>query len=83
MSLPADDLLSAFHDGEVNSAERAVVEQRLATSAETRRERSEIRQVSSLLKELPRECLPSEFPQQVLQAVEREMLIPFVRSEGP
>ncbi|TXT34114.1 MAG: putative transmembrane anti-sigma factor [Planctomycetota bacterium] len=76
MSLPADDLLSAFHDGELNSAERAAVEQRLATSAETRRELSEIRQVSSLLKELPREQLPAEFPQQVLQAIEREMLIP-------
>lgn len=76
MSLPADDLLSAFHDGEVNSAERAVVEQRLADSAEARRELSENRQISLLLKELPRERLPSEFPQQVLQAIEREMLIP-------
>lgn len=76
MSLPADDLLSALHDGEVNSAERAAVEQRLATSAEARRELSEIRQVSALLKALPRERLPSEFPQQVLQGVEREMLVP-------
>lgn len=76
MPLPADDLLSRLHDGEVNSAERAVVEQRLATSSEARRELSEIRQVSALLKALPRERLPSEFPQQVLQAVEREMLIP-------
>lgn len=79
MSLPADDLLSAFHDGELNSAERATVEQRLATSVEARRELSEIRQVSSLLKELPRERLPSELPQQVLQAIEREMLIPSQR----
>lgn len=76
MSVPADDLLSAFHDGELNSAERAAVEQRLAGSAEARCELSEIHQVSSLLKSLPRECLPAEFPQQVLQAVEREMLIP-------
>ncbi len=81
MSFPADDLLSPFHDGELNSAERAVVEQRLATSAEARRELSEIRQVSALLKTLPREGLPSEFPQQVLQAVEREMLIPSQRDE--
>lgn len=79
MSLPADDLLSAFHDGEVNSAERAAVEQRLAASAEARRELSEIRQVSSLLKALPRDRLPAEFPQQVLQAIEREMLIPAQR----
>lgn len=76
MSLPADDLLSALHDGELSSAERAAVEQRLAASAEVRREFSEIQQVSSLLKALPRERLPSEFPQQVLQAIEREMLIP-------
>ncbi len=81
MSLPADDLLSAFHDGEVNSAERAAVEQRLATSVEARCELSEFRQVSVLLKELPRERLPSEFPQQVLQAIEREMLIPSQRDD--
>lgn len=81
MSLPANDFLSAFHDGEVNAAERAVVEQRLATSAEARRELSDLRQVSSLLKGLSRERLPSEFPQQVSQAIEREMLIPSQRDD--
>ena len=82
MSLPTDDLLSPFHDGELNSAERAIVEQRLAASIEARRDLSEIRQVSSLLKELPRGRLTAEFPQQVLQAVEREMLIPSELSNG-
>ncbi len=81
MSLPADDLLSAYHDGELNSAERAIVEQRLAASVEARRDLSEIRQVSSLLKELPRGRLSAEFPQQVLQSIEREMLIPSQPSE--
>lgn len=76
MPLPTDELLSAFHDGEVTSGERAAVEQRLVTSADARRELSEIREISALLKELPRDRLPSEFPQQVLQAIEREMLIP-------
>ncbi len=76
MPLPTDDLLSAFHDGEATSAERAAVEQRLTTSADTRRELVEIKQIAALLKELPRDRLPSEFPQQVLQAIEREMLIP-------
>lgn len=76
MSFPTDDLLSAFHDGEITPAERAAAEQRLATSADARRELSEFQQISSLLKELPRDRLPSEFPQQVLQAIEREMLIP-------
>lgn len=80
MSLPTNDLLSAFHDGEANSAERVAVERCLAESAEARRELSETRQVSSLLKELPRERLPVEFPQQVLQAIEREMLIPSLPS---
>jgi anti-sigma factor RsiW len=80
MSLPKDDLLSAFHDGEATSAERVVVEQRLSASAEARQELAKIQQVSSLLKDLPRESLPSEFPQQVLKAVEREMLIPSGRS---
>lgn len=76
MPLPTDDLLSAFHDGEVTPAERAAAEQRLATLADARLELSEFKQISSLLKELPRDRLPSEFPQQVLQSIEREMLIP-------
>ena len=76
MPLPTDDLLSAFHDGEATPAERAAVELRLTTSADTRRELSEIKQVSALLKTQPHDRLPSEFPQQVLQAIEREMLIP-------
>jgi len=82
MALPADNLLSPFHDGELNPAECAVVEQRLATSAEARRELSEIQQVSTLLKNLPRERLPLEFPNQVLQAIEREMLIPSHRDDN-
>lgn len=82
MSFPADDLLSAFHDGEITPAERAAVEQRLATSADARRELSELQQISSMLKELPRDRLPSEFPQQVLQAIEREMLIPSQPTES-
>ena len=82
MPLPTDDLLSAFHDGEITSAERAAVEQQLADSAVTRRELAEIQQVSALLKELPRERLPSEFPQQVLQAIEREMLIPSLTTDA-
>ena len=76
MSLPTDNLLSAFHDGEMTPAERAAVEQRMAASADARCELSEFKQISALLKELPRDRLPSEFPQQVLQAIEREMLIP-------
>ena len=76
MSLPANDLLTAFHDGELNSAERVAVEQHLAASAEARRELRDIQQLSVLLKELPRERLSSDFPQQVLRGIEREMLIP-------
>lgn len=76
MSFPADELLSAFHDGELTAVERRVVDEWLAGSPEARRELSEIRQVSELLKALPRPSLPPEFPQQVLQGLEREMLIP-------
>lgn len=75
MSRAFDELLSAYHDGELTSAERAMVQRELAASADARREFSELRQVSALLKELPREQLPAEFPQQVLSAIEREMLI--------
>ncbi|MCX7419331.1 MAG: hypothetical protein NT013_07315 [Planctomycetia bacterium] len=81
MSLPADDLLSAYYDGESTPAERAVVEQQLTDHANIRRELSQIGQVSALLKELPRRTLPTEFPQQVLKVIEREMLIPSERSQ--
>ena len=82
MSFPADDLLSPFHDGELTTAERAVVEQQLAKSAQMRQELSEIGQTSSLIKGLPRLALPTEFPQQVLQGIEREMLIPSERAHA-
>ena len=82
MSFPADDLLSAFHDGELVAAERAIVEQQLAKSAQTRQELSEIGQISSLIKGQPRLVLPTEFPQQVLQGIEREMLIPSERAHA-
>ncbi len=76
MPFPTDELLSAFHDGEISSAERVAVEERLATSADARRELSEFKQISALLNDLPRDRLTAEFPQQVLQTIEREMLIP-------
>ncbi len=81
MSLPADDLLSAFHDGTISASEQATVERRLTLASAARQELSEIRQVSALLKGLPRESLPPEFPQLVLAAIEREMLVPSRRAD--
>ncbi len=76
MSRPVDELLSAFHDGELNAVERTSVEQRLVASNEARQELSEIRQISTLLKEVSQRTLPAEFASQVLNGLEREMLIP-------
>jgi len=76
MSSPTDNLLSAYHDGELTGAERSVVEQQISERDEAKKELSEIKQISAMLKDLPRLSLPVEFPQQVLKGIEREMLIP-------
>ena len=76
MSSPTDNLLSAYHDGELTAAERSIVEQQISERDEAREELSEIKQISAMLKDLPRLPLPVEFPQQVLKGIEREMLIP-------
>ncbi|HUG92058.1 MAG TPA: hypothetical protein VML55_14560 [Planctomycetaceae bacterium] len=70
-----DDLLSSFFDGEATPEERAEVERRLRVSAEARRELTEIGQVSSLIRSLPRAPLPEQFAAQVLARAEREMLL--------
>ncbi len=70
------ELFSAHHDGEVTPGERIVVEGQFAASAEARRERAEIEQLSELLRELPRESAPAEFCEQVMQAAKHQVLTP-------
>jgi len=60
------DLLSAYLDGELSPREREDVERLLAESKEARQELSELEQVGELLRQIPREALPSTFASQVL-----------------
>ena len=69
------DLISASHDGECTPEERAVVRQLLEQSEAARVEQRECAQISQLLGQLPEQSAPAGFDAQVLQAVEREMLL--------
>lgn len=60
------DLLSAYLDGELAPREREEVERLLAESKEARQELSELEQVGELLRQIPREALPSTFASQVM-----------------
>jgi len=71
-----DDLLSAFHDGEVTPSEETVVQIRSKASSEARQELQDYERMSQLLRELPRQTAPPEFASAVLQKAERESLIP-------
>ena len=71
-----DDLLSAFHDGEVTPSEETVVQIRSKASPEARQELQDYERMSQLLRELPRQTAPPEFASAVLQKAERESLIP-------
>lgn len=69
------DVLSAYHDGEASSQERAEIERKLETSPELRAELNGLRALSGLLQELPRPELPPEFAAGVMQQAERQMLL--------
>jgi anti-sigma factor RsiW len=68
------ELLSAYLDGEATSAERAQVESWLANSPGAREVLDDLRQVSGMLRELPRETAPPDFQRRVLQIAERKRL---------
>lgn len=78
-----EELLSAYHDGELSPPEREAIEHRLAASPEARQQLLELRRLSGLLHELPQAKLPQEFSRQVLREAEREMLIPRLRGTTP
>lgn len=71
-----DDLLSTFYDGEASPDERLEAEKQLETSADAKRQLAEMQKLSEMLQSLPREPLPEEFCAEVMQAAERESLIP-------
>ena len=64
---PPEELLSAYLDGEATPDERALVEQRLAESADWRAVLEEVRSTHALLLGLPVHDAPAEFWDAVLQ----------------
>jgi len=73
-SIPDDELLSAYLDGELSEEERARVEQLLAEQPEARQMLDELRALSGGFEALPRHRLEADFASRVLRAAEREML---------
>ncbi|MDB5335568.1 MAG: hypothetical protein JWN70_1187 [Planctomycetaceae bacterium] len=70
------DLISAYHDGELTAAERADVEQLLASSPEARAELESYRTLTSMLREVGRPTLESDLTPVVMQMIEQRMLLP-------
>ncbi|MEN6405120.1 MAG: zf-HC2 domain-containing protein [Thermoguttaceae bacterium] len=68
---PNDELLSAYLDGELNDAERAEIERRLATDPAARRLLEQLRSVSRAVQSLPREPLGESLTRQVIEEAER------------
>jgi anti-sigma factor RsiW len=67
----ADELLSAYLDGEVSSEERAQIAQRLAGSAEYRNELETLKALQAALRDLPRYRLPAEVHQRIVREIQR------------
>lgn len=76
-------LLTAFVDGELSRRQRKAVLRLLHRSSEARSLLGELQENAHFLKQLPQHRLPEDFPNSVLQAIERSGLRPaglFVRS---
>lgn len=70
------EILSAFLDGELTSAESAQVQGRLETDGAAREELERLRALGPLLQALPRHTPGDEFRAAVMQRCERESLLP-------
>ncbi len=68
-----NSLISAYHDGELNAAERTEVDQLLATSPEARAELDAFRRMSNLLQEAGRPTLQTDLTPFVMQTIEQQM----------
>ena len=73
-SIPDDELLSAYLDGELSDEERARVEQMLAEQPEARQLLDDLRALRGSFEGLPRHRLEGDFAARVLRAAERELL---------
>ncbi len=71
---PLHELLSAYLDGELTAAERAGVEQILATDPQARQWLDELRALSHTLRALPRYKPDEDLSRPVLEIAERRML---------
>jgi hypothetical protein len=71
----SEEILSAYVDDELPAQERAAVERWLEEDPEARNKLDEFRRLSGLFDDLPRSEVPPEFPTNVLQLAERQMLL--------
>jgi hypothetical protein len=71
----ADELVSAYLDGEVTAAEQAQVEERMAVNPEFRQLVEELRGLRTNFEVLPQHRLPADFAERVLRRAEQEMLL--------
>ena len=67
----ANELLSAYLDGEVSSEERQQIAQQLAGSAEYRSELETLKALQAALQTLPRYRLPAAVHQRIMREIER------------
>jgi hypothetical protein len=72
--LPKNELFSAYLDGELTAAERAQVEQLLATDPAARQLLEELRAVSNTLQSLPQQKVGEDLGPHVLRMAERRIL---------
>lgn len=66
-TMPDEDLLSAYLDGECNAAERTWVEEQLGASAEMRRVLDDVRAARDAVRALPLRDAPPEFWARILE----------------
>ncbi len=71
----ADELVSAYLDGELTADEQAQIEERMAASPEFRQTVEELRGLRMSFEALPQHRLPADFAERVLRRAEQEVLI--------
>ncbi len=71
----ADELVSAYLDGELTADEQSQIEERMAGSPEFRQAVEELRGLRTGFDVLPEHRLPADFADRVLRRAEQEILI--------
>ncbi len=73
---PSDELLSAYVDGELSSAETEWIEDWLRANPQGQERVAHYRLLGGAIRGLPPSELSAEFPARVLRSIERDMLLP-------